>query len=312
MPTVSVIITTYNHAHYLLESIESVFAQTFKDYEIIVVDDGSTDNTKDVLSALIAAQRIRYAYQVNKGKSVARNYGIELAQGKYVAFHDADDLYDPTKLEKQVAYFKTHPEVALVHSGYSKFDDDGNDLGYRDTSKKSGWIYPEILVDWSVLMGVPCVMVRTAVFAELGGFDPAMIRAQDLDMWRRIARHYPFGVVPEPLSYVRVYPENWSSDKVTLAAPYFEMYLEKAFHDDPGLGKRFERVAYAKLYANIGHNYLARGDQAVMGLVRKYSLKALKSWPFQWSAYLGYFGSFVSIRMRDRLLTLWRKFRYDH
>ena len=123
MPTVSVIIPAYNRADLIGETLESVFAQTYRDYEIIVVDDGSTDNTKEVLASLAAAGKLRYTYQENAGLPAARNTGIRLAVGKYVAFLDSDDLFAPDKLEKQVAVFEANLDAMLVHSGFSKYYD---------------------------------------------------------------------------------------------------------------------------------------------------------------------------------------------
>ncbi|MEA3352074.1 MAG: glycosyltransferase family A protein [Chloroflexota bacterium] len=309
MPTISVIIPTYNRADYILEAIDSVLAQTYSDYEIIVVDDGSTDDTAAVLQPLVDDGVIRYVYQHNQGESAARNHGIRLARGQYIAFLDSDDLFLSPKLERQTAFLDAHPNVAFVHSGYSKFDDAGNDLGYRDTSKISGRVYPDILLDWSVLMAVPCVMVRAQVLEQVGGFDESLRWGPDLDLWRRITQRYYIGVIPESLSKVRVHPGNVSGDKVAAVAS-FERYLGKAFADDPSLDEDFQRRAYARLYSNVSHNLLADGRPEQMPLVRKYSLKAIQHYPRQWSAYLGWLGSFLPSGFRDWLLGLWRRFRY--
>lgn len=231
MPKVSVIIPTYNRADYVRESIESVLAQTYTDYEIIIVDDGSMDDTREVLKPWIDDGTIRYVYQENQGESAARNNGIRMAQGRYISFLDSDDLFLPTKFEKQVAYLDSHPEEAFVQSWYAKFDDAGNDLGYRDTSDISGKVYPGILLDWSVLLAVPSVVVRAKILKDVGGFDEAIYWGPDLDLWRRITQKYPIGVIPEVLCKIRVHPGNISGDKVSAAAS-FAVYLQKAFDDD--------------------------------------------------------------------------------
>ena len=171
MPRVSVVIPTYNRSDYILEAVESILTQTYRDFEIIIVDDGSTDDTRDVLAGQIEAGTIRYIYQENRSKSAARNHGIRLAKGEYIAFLDSDDLFTPTKLAKQVAFLDEHPDIGFVHSWYSKFDDAGNHLGTRDTSRYTGWVYPEILLSWSVLMAVPCMMMRKDVLEAVNGFD---------------------------------------------------------------------------------------------------------------------------------------------
>src|SRR4030042_587586 len=114
MPKVSVIITTYNRVHFVCEAIDSVLNQTFKDFEIIVVDDGSTDNTKEALKRY--SKNIFYIYQSNKGRSQARNTGLKVAKGDYIAFLDDDDIWVPHKLEKQVAFMDSNPNIGLVHT----------------------------------------------------------------------------------------------------------------------------------------------------------------------------------------------------
>ncbi len=156
---VSVIIPTYNRADLVCESINSVFAQSYRDFEILVVDDGSTDNTAEVLRPLAAQGLIRYIHQNNGGEASARNKGILEAKGRYIAFLDSDDLFEPEKLELQTAYLQAHPETGLVHSGYTKFDENMANLGYRDASWFSGNIYPQILLHWTTLMAVDAVLI---------------------------------------------------------------------------------------------------------------------------------------------------------
>ena len=310
MPTVSVVIPTYNRAGYILDAIESVLSQTYTDYEIIVIDDGSADRTRDVLQSLIAEDKIRYAYQGNQGVSAARNRGIHWAKGKYIVFLDSDDLWDPAKLEKQAAFLDSNPGVALVHNSFSRVDLAGTLLGYRDTSRFSGWVYPAILLDWSVLIPPSCVMVRASALEEAGDFDESMDWGEDVDLWRRIAQRYPIGVIPEDLTTMRVHAENASGAKIQIETlRSFERYLNKAFADDAQLSSRFRHRAFAKMYSNFAHNILAEVGREQMALVRQYSMKAIRQWPFQCSAYLGWSGSFLSQRLRSRLLALWRKSR---
>jgi glycosyltransferase involved in cell wall biosynthesis len=308
MPNVSVVIPTYNRANYVLDAVESVRNQTYQDFEIIVIDDGSTDNTREVLSRLIDEEAIVYHYQENSGESSARNRGISLAKGTYIAFLDSDDLFQPTKLEKQVDYLDNYPNDAFVHSWYSKFDNTGKDLGRRKTSIFSGWIYPKALLTWKVLISPSCVMVRSRIMDEVGGFDVDQYWGADLDMWRRIILNYPIGCIPEVLAEVRVHPENLSANKAD-ALPWFERYLQKAFDDDPDLGLVFQRRALAKLYTNIAHNLLGEGSPEAQGMIRRLSLNALKKWLFIPGAFFGYGMSFLPLDLRLHLLRLFRSWR---
>ena len=310
MPKVSVIIPTYNRAEYLPAAIESVLAQSFCDVEIIVVDDGSTDATRSVLQPWVDTGQIRYYRQENRGVSAARNRGIALAQGEYIAFLDSDDLFAPDKLEKQAAHLDADIEIGLVHGSFRRVDMDGNLLAERDTSRFSGNVYPEMLLDWSVLIPPSCVMLRAAALSETGGFDQAMRWGEDIDLWRRVARRYRFAAIPEILTTMRTHAENTSGAKADLRAiADFERYLQKSLDDDPALSSKFRRRAWAKLYSNAGHNILAAGQAEQMPLVRAYSLRAIRYSPFQWSAYLGWLASWIGPELRQKLLALWRNLR---
>ena len=119
-PLVSVIVPAYNNAHFLPAAIDSILNQTFDNFELIVVDDGSTDNTQAVLAGF--GDRLRYVRKANGGPSSARNLGIQMARGQLIAFQDADDLWLPEKLALQVAYFHLHPEVGVVFTDAVRFD----------------------------------------------------------------------------------------------------------------------------------------------------------------------------------------------
>lgn len=310
MPTVSVIIPTYNRSQYIIETLESVFEQSYSDYEIVVINDGSTDDTEQILTTHISSGSIRYFYQDNQGESAARNHGIRVAQGKYIAFLDSDDLILPTKLEKQVDFLENHPEIGFVHSNFVRFNDRGDELGLRETSHLTGWVYPEYLLNWSVLLPPSTVMVRADVLSEVGGFLVGMRWGPDLDMWRRITKNYPIGAIPEALTKMRAHSGNVSANKVDAVAS-FERYLQRAFDDDHQLNNRFRRRVLAKMYSNAGHNILAEGIAEQMSDVRKFSLKAIQNWPFQWSAYLGWVATFLGPQVRGWLLKFWRNIRYN-
>lgn len=309
MPTVSIIVPTYNRAAYILEALDSVFVQTYSDYEIIVVDDGSTDNTAEVLKTLVDQDKIHYVHQENGGESAARNHGIRLAQGKYIAFLDSDDLFLPSKLEKQVTFLDDHPDIGFVQSWYSKFNDAGEQLGVRNTSIFSGWVYPKILLFWAVLMAVPCVLVRREVLAEIGGFDENQYWGPDLDLWRRITKKHPVGVIPEVLSKIRVHPGNLSANKLD-AVKWFERYLQKSFDDDPNLGWVFCRRVWSKMYCNVGDNVLSSVNSLDMERVRKFYLLSIRFWPFQLKAYLGFAGSILPSKVRAGMHEVWLNIRY--
>jgi len=183
-PRVSVITPTYNNAHYIGKAVESVLAQTFQSLEMIVIDDGSTDDTRSKLEPYSNA--IRYIYQENKGVCAARNRGIELSRGEFVAFLDADDYFLPNKLTEQVAVFDSDPLLGIVQSGWRLIDE--NDEPIRDVEP---WRDASELDLMSWLLWKPvfpgAMMVRRKYLQQIGGFDTRLRQAEDVDLVLRIS-----------------------------------------------------------------------------------------------------------------------------
>jgi glycosyltransferase involved in cell wall biosynthesis len=200
----SVVILTYRCAQYLPEAIESVLAQTYRDFEIIVVDDGSTDNTQEVLARY--GDQIRVIRQSNQGSAAARNAGILTARGEYIAFLDADDVWLPKKLEKQVSLIEERPEVGWVYSDHRQFDESGlrassffEQNGLRPPPE--GWILRKLV--WDCITSTITVLARASCFREVGLFHTSLPRGQDYDMWLRLAGRFPVGCLDEVLALYR-------------------------------------------------------------------------------------------------------------
>ena len=253
MPTVSVIIPTYNRALIIKDAIQSVLNQTYSDYEIIVVDDGSTDNTNNVINDFRSrSEKVHYIYQENKGRSAARNLGIRAARGDYVAFLDSDDMFLPEKLPVQVMALENNLDFGMVFSHVLRMDEHGNIL--HDIShgreKLTGWIYPELLFIKKNIITIPSVMVRKRVLNEIGGFDETMHICEDLDLWRRIAMSHQILQMNEPLAIIR-HRMNESLDLLG----YLDartLYYHKAFADDPSLKKKIQTRLFSEMYYNYG------------------------------------------------------------
>ncbi len=306
---VSVIIPTYKRPEMVKQAVGSVFNQSFKGYEIIVINDGPGGDTVTAIKPFLQNPKFRYFEQENAGLSAARNHGILVANGKYISFLDDDDLYRPYKLAKQVSYLEVNSSAMLVHCWFSKFDNTGKDLGVRNTSWFSGEIYPSILTQWSVLMAAPCVMVRREIFQTVGLFDETLNAAEDLDMWRRIARIYPFHIIPESLVLVRRQRVSMSSDK-SKSEVGFRAMLDKAFREDTGLGNSFRRWAYGNMYAKLGQNLLGEGTDEQMTFVREYCLRAFNFRPLQLGSLVTWLVSFLPRGFRQGLISRLRKVRY--
>ncbi len=308
-PYVSVIIPTYNRAGLVQQAIASVLAQAYTDFECIVVDDGSTDDTPLALKPLVGAGQIRYAHQANAGLSSARNHGLRLARGAYVCFLDDDDLYEPNKLARQVEYLDAHPDAMLVHCWFSKFNEHNPDLGLRKPDWFQGWLYPDILTYWRMLMATPCLMFRREVLDAVGGFDESLRYAEDLDMWRRIARRYAFHLVPESLVRIRQQATSMSSDKLR-SAEYFRIVLEKAFADDPQLSPRLKRRALAAMYTSVAQNLLGEGGPAEIRAARAHVRTALRQRPLAPAAWLTLAASLLPRGLRGGLAAAVRRLRF--
>jgi glycosyltransferase involved in cell wall biosynthesis len=230
MPLVSVIIPAYNAMKYLPKALGTVLNQTFTDFEVLIINDGSSDNIITWISS-ITDPRVRLINQPNKGVSEARNTGIVQAQGEYLAFLDADDMWRPTKLEKQVEYLNNYPSVGLVYNWTEFTDEKGEATGVKVLSQMEGNVWEEMLVNDKISNG-SSVMIRRICFEKAGLFDPNLTILEDRDMWLRIAAYYPFGLIKECLTLYRRHFSNATKnrDNTLKCMRYF---FEKTFKSLP-------------------------------------------------------------------------------
>lgn len=211
-PVVSIIIPTHNCELYIAETIASVLNQSFKDIELIVVDDGSTDATRDIVASY--GQPVRLVTQANAGVCVARNRGICEASGKYICLMDHDDYWFPHKLARQINILEQQPDTGVVYSSFILWHRDENsgqfpspdnfDLNtYPDDTDPefSGWIYHQFLIDCWMLTST--AMFRAEIFDTCGLFDESLPYSEDWDLWLRISRNYPFVQLRRPTTLYR-------------------------------------------------------------------------------------------------------------
>lgn len=237
MPKVSVITAAYNHAKFVRQMAESVQAQTFRDFEHIVVDDGSTDGTADVLKSF--GNEIIYVRENNRGTQAARNTALQISSGDYIALLDSDDVWLPEKLERQMKVFAEFQDAGLVYSFAYMIDSEGNVGNDGKPFGKPVAHGRDTLKEIMIQNPVPAL---TAVFhrrwiRELGGFDESLEVAADWDLWLRIAAHGPVNCVQEPLALYRLHQSNtWN-----VAYPNGRFHedwlrmLEKFENEHPGL-----------------------------------------------------------------------------
>ena len=205
-PLISVIVVTYNRAHYIRDALDSIKRQTFKDYEIIVVDDGSTDNTKEVLASYGG---IRYIYQEHGEISKARNTAVRAAKGKWIATIDSDDLWKEEKLQKQVDYLLAHPDCRIVYTEFSNFTDiSENELNERQRDLL------QIVEKWYL----PSALIDIKLFDEIGLYDETLTWGEDTDWMFRLkfARVDMEHHIDEVLYLRRVHTTNISNSRKRL------------------------------------------------------------------------------------------------
>jgi glycosyltransferase involved in cell wall biosynthesis len=207
---VSVVIPTYKHAHCIGETLDSVFAQTFTGYEIIVVNDGSPDDTAKILAPMAQAGRIRYFEQPNGGQSAARNRGLAESRGKYVAFLDDDDLWELDKLQWQVEALEADPSIVLVYGAMQTF---GAAPIYRfpEESAPSGRVKSAFL-RYGYIRSPGQTLIRGDVLRRIGGFDPNIWGCDDKDLWLRLADEGNFLYQPRVALNYRNHSANASRD----------------------------------------------------------------------------------------------------
>lgn len=202
MADISVIIPTYNRAKKVVRAIESVLRQTYRDYEIIVFDDGSTDNTKEVVRAINDNRLVYISGNKNRGAGAARNEGVRYAQGKYIAFLDSDDEWLPDKLEKQIEYIACHPEVGMVYGKMHviKGEKEGDFPNNTTEGELEGDIYSWLLRRNTI--GAPTMFIKKECFDAIGGFDESLNCLEDWEFSVRFAKEYRIGYIDEPLIVV--------------------------------------------------------------------------------------------------------------
>jgi glycosyltransferase involved in cell wall biosynthesis len=254
-PKVSVVIPTYCHRDFILTTLDSVFNQTTTDYEVIVVNDGSTDDTAAILAPLIDAKRIDYIEQSNQGQNRARNRGIERARGDYIALLDDDDTWPRDKLRWQIDFLDANPHVGMVGGTLQAIDE-------NDSFRWKGTFTPvidfETLFAANPFLSPGQTLIRANLLKQLGGMNPTIWGADDWDLWFRIAKASKIVMVDRLALYYRLHPGNASKQTARLlraACETLEAHLRDVAPRDRG---RLRTGSHRTLYAGFG-SLLVRG-----------------------------------------------------
>lgn len=256
-PLVSVIIPNYNHAQYLGDAIRSVLAQTYRNYEIIVIDDGSTDNSRAVATEF--GERVNYIYQNNAGLSAARNTGINASNGSLIGVLDADDMYEPDYLNVLVAALQEHPDAAGVYCGYQFVDDLNRPLPQVEARQvKPDRLYAALLEG---NFFVPeSIFLRRSVYEDVGLFDESLRACEDWDVWLRVAKKYKLIHSPKILTRHRILPGSMSTDPLRMLNNRLAVMKKHVGEEPNDSGDSKRHRAFGRAYLSSCVEYLQYGN----------------------------------------------------
>ena len=256
---VSVIIPNYNYARFIGEAIESVLAQTYQPLEIIVVDDGSTDDSIKVIESF--GDKVKLIRQENGGVGKARNTGARNSNGDFLAFLDADDIWLPEKIEKQIAKFDVDTEIGLVHCGMREFNSVTGELIKIHLEGGEGWVATDLLLNEKPVVVGPggSIVVKRKVYEDVGGFDENLKNGEDWEFCYRVARKCKIGFVAEILVNYRNHNVNAHSN-----IPQMEhstlIAWNKSFDTNDKNILRLRRRSFGNLHKILAGSYLQSGQ----------------------------------------------------
>lgn len=264
MPLISVVVPVFNGEKTIKETIESVLKQTFKDFELIVINDGSQDLTVEVVEKIQDSRIQVYSYP-NAGLGASRNRGIDRSTGEYIAFIDADDMWTPDKLEDQFNALKSHPEAAVAYSWTDYIDEYSQFLGKGGHITVNGNIYPHLLLT-DLLENGSNPLIRKQAFIEVGNFDESLSAAEDWDMLLRLAIRYHFIAVSSPQVLYRISSNSMSFNILQQERESLKV-IERAFNQAPESLQYLKKPSLANLYKYLTYKSLEGTPQRKKGLV---------------------------------------------
>lgn len=259
MPLVSVIIPAYNAEVTIIETVESVLGQTFSDFELIVINDGSTDHTLEILD-FVKDDRLKVFTFENRGLPAARNRGISHASGKFISFIDADDLWTPRKLDMQLDVLQRNPQAGVAYSWTVVIDEQGKFLFPQDRLYTEGNVYHHLLLDCFIASGSN-ILVHRHCIESVGLFDPGMKFFEDWEFYLRLASRWPFVVVPEYQILYRLSASSISA-AVNKAEEDMSIFLHRVFDAAPKAFRPLKKECFANNYLHVAFLYLSRSSES--------------------------------------------------
>lgn len=266
---ISVIIPTYNNARYIRDALESIFSQSYNSYEVIVIDDGSTDNTHSVLEPFL--RKIKYTYQDHSGVASARNRALTMATGKYVVFLDGDDLFFPDKLLKQATFLNDHPEIGVVHSGWYLIDDNKKVITKKEPWHRAPELDMEAWLVWQPIF-LGAMMFRRSWLEKTGNFNTNLTQASDLEFLLRLAaKSCPAAWLNQATAYYRQHGRGLtgnSMERVVCVNKVIEDFFSR--QDLPDAARILEKkVRYQILMWSVWLLYSSGNSEQIVNYLRK-------------------------------------------
>ena len=315
-PTISIIMPVLNGERYIAEAIESICRQTYQDYEFLLIDDGSTDRTREIVLGFASRLDLKYVHhESNQGITPSVNDGLRRASGRFIAFLDHDDAWLPEFLETQLAHLTKYPDVGMVHSDFQTIDGDGQVLEHsvaeaRHRTRPSGFVFRHLFMH-SMVCG-NTVLIRKECFDRLGGFDERL-RWADYHTWLRISRHYKIDYVPKVLTVYRQHSVQGSrsntsrpADEAPVPVQTIERLLEAYPEIREELGEQTISRRIASFYFDLAYGWFVEGELANARLCLR---RALKLWPTN-VQYLGLYGATLLGRSQVKAAReAWRRLR---
>jgi len=289
---VTVVIATYNMGKYLPEAVESVLAQTYPNVEVQVVDDGSADDTPAVVRRWADHPRVRVHRQDNGGQARAKNQGVSLSRGEFVAFLDADDIWLPDKLARQMPLFAGRPRVGVVYSEYENMDDQGRLLQKSPTKMHRGRVSAQLLVE--NFISFPTAIVRKEYLTRWGAFDERYRMGIDYELWLRLSAHCEFDFVPQPTVRYRIWSGQMSKDyrrRYDSAIQIMRGFLDA---NPDAVQPTQVKTAWAHTYTGRG-NVILWQEKDRKAAMRDYA-RALRFQPAYWPAWRSILRSLLTMR----------------
>lgn len=300
---VTILMPVYKGERFVTRAIESVLVQSHSNIELIIVNDGSPDNSADAIRPYLADPRVKYIEQQNAGVAAARNTALQHATGAYIGLCDQDDEWLPHKAEKQVAYLEAHPEAGLVHGDVDYIDEAGQPLPHEPCFPAAvfGRCFPRMYMGNPVM--AVAAMFRRSVIDSVGDFDPAIKYADDYDLWLRIAAHHDVGYIDEPVARYRWHAENNSHHQVAIRE-YTLRVLRKSERELPDacahVPRNDRKLRYCRMYEQMAFH--ARAESRPFAAVG-YAIRATAWDPLRAA------NSAIPASVRNRVAWYWSRLR---